>query len=361
MKYGFLLALIMGLVALALPSPAHAQKKPKPAAVTAPQQEVLWDWWFVYGGGTSPSREVIYIDSLSVEEVTDHQAFFDTPINTKLKKIPIAYTQADGVSVSENPEKPARVSGRVRVKCDARQMMFDTSYHQYWDADRFVTVPSTAWFDIGEDLRFTQIAKFICEPKARNDKNMMMRADQTSDPLNVTWAAIWNDVKKPEFTTKKTREQIDAEYEATLAKAKKLFGDATADAEKRLKDMDEEEAFMIAVRRTFQSKDKKFHTLFYSMPGWDEAQITNAWGAPVRAGWDGDTRFLVYRYQDTVYDQVQTTTDIIKCQGGGCGKVGETTNTDSVARAVSCERYLYLRPGGSKDGPRLVDYGWSCS
>ncbi len=350
MKHIFTLAVALGIAALSQPYAAQAQ-------ATAAQNEVLWDWWFVWAGGASPSREVIYIDSLSVDEVVDHTAIMS---GKKFTKWPIDYIQAEGVLVSENIEKPAKTSGRVRVKCDARQIMFDTSYQLYWDTDRSVTVPPTAWFDIGNELRFVQIAKFLCEPKSRTDKNMMMRVDQSSDPMNVTWSAIWNDAKKPEFTTKKTRAEIDAEYETTLAQTKKIISDSTTTAEKRLEDMNIENAFMASVRKNFQSKGKKFNTLFYSMPGWDEAEINSAWGAPLRAGWEGETRLLVYPYQDTVYDQVESPIDVMQCQGGGCNKVGETTQTSNVARTVNCERVLYLRPGGSKAGPRLVDYAWKC-
>ncbi len=362
MKAIFLPALALAFAMLSAPSIAQAQKKPASAATTAlpDEKEVLWDWWFVWAGGATPSREVVYIDSLSVEKVTDHQAILSGNYNPK-KGTPVDYIQADGVLISEDPKKPARITTRIRLKCATQQIMFDTSFQTFWDTDRgVVTEPASPWFDTKSHLRYSQIAKFMCEPTARTEKNLMMRADQSSDPLNTTWAAFWPDAKKPEFTTKKSREQIDAEYAATMAKVKGTLADGTANAQKRLDGFKTEEAFMAAVRKTFQAKDKKFHTLFYSMPGWDEGQITAAWGTPLNTGWEGATRVLTYHYKDTVYDQVQSTVDIIQCQGGGCGKVGETTQTNNVARTANCERTLYLRPGGSKDGPRLVDYGWKC-
>ena len=352
------LALALGFAMLSSPSPTLAQKQSK-AAVSL-QKEVLWDWWFVWAGGAAPSREVVYIDQLSIEKVTDHQAIMSGNYNPK-KGTPVDYIQADGVLIGEDIKKPARITTRIRVKCNAQQIMFDTSYQTFWDTDRgVVTEPASPWFDAKSHLRYSQIAKFMCDPKARNDKNFMMRADQSSDPLDTTWAVFWKDAQKPKFTTTKSRDQIDAEFDATMAKAKKQNADATADAQKRLEGYDKESAFMASVRKTFQSKDKKFHTLFYSMPGWDEAQINTAWGAPLNTGWQGSTKVLTYHYTDTVYDQVQGTVDIIRCQGGGCGKVGETNETKSVARTANCERYLYLRPGGSKEGPRLVDYSWTC-
>ncbi len=362
MRFIFLPALALAFAMLSATSTAQAQKKPAAAtpATPTPQDEVLWDWWFVWAGGATPSREVVYIDSLSVEKVTDHQAILSGNYNPK-KGTPVDYIQADGVLISEDPKKPARISTRVRVKCDTQQIMFETSYLKFWDTDRgVVTEPASPWFDANSHLRYSQIAKFMCDPKARTEKNLMMRADQSSDPLDVTWAAFWKDATKPKFTTTKSREQIDAEYAAIKSKAQETISGSIADSEKRLEGYDNENAFMASVRKTFQAKDKKFRTLFYSMPGWDEAQITAAWGSPLRAGWEGSTRTLTYHYKDTVYDQVQSTVDIIQCQGGACGKVGETTETKSVARTANCERYLYLRPGGSKDGLRLVDYGWKC-
>ncbi len=358
MKPLALFAFALCIAMLPASTPAHSQML---IGSSTGQAEVLWDWWFVYAGGASPQREVIYIDSLSVENVTDHAAIMNTDINVKMKKFPIAYVQADGVLISEDKTRAARTAGRVRAKCETQEIMFEESDLFFWDTDRGVEHgPASPWLPAGNDLRYSQILKFMCDPKARTDKNMMMRADQSSDPLNTTWDIIWKDVKKPEFTTKKSREQIDAEFDAIMARAKQQNTEATADAQKRLEGYDKESEFMASVRKTFQSKDKKFHTLFYSMPGWDEAQINTAWGAPLNAGWQGSTRVLTYYYQDTVYDQVEATVDIIKCQGGGCGKVGETTETKSVARTANCERYLYLRPGGSKDGLRLVDYSWTC-
>jgi hypothetical protein len=359
-----LLSALICISAVLITMPLFAAPKKtvqsKPVLAATPQEEVLWDWWFVYAGGQSPSREVIYIDALSVEKVVDHAAIMNADLNVKLKKFPIDYIQADGISITENPEKPAKTSGAVRVKCDARQMMFDQSYLQYWDADRFVTVPATGWFDIGNDLRFTQIALFLCEPKKRNRENMMMRAAQTSDPLDVTWDAIWNDVKKPKFTTKKTREQIDAEYNAVRAKTVEQLGEAQAAAETRIADIKNEDAFLAWIRKNFKSKNKKFRELFQTMLAWDEAQIISALGAPIRTYMDRSMTVLVFPYQDTVTTYVQVPVDVMKCGAGACGKVGETTQPQAVSRTVNCERSLYLGVGGSKPKPRLVDYAYQC-
>ncbi len=287
------------------------------------KDEVLWDWWFVWASGTSPSREVVYIDSLSVEKVVDHAAIMTMPGDKKVKSgekkengFPIDYVQADGYLISEDPNKPAKHATRIFVKCNAQKIMFDTSYKTYWDTDRGVeTEPASPWLDSTSHIRYSQIAKFMCEPKARNEKNMMMRVDQSSDPLDRTWAVFWPDAKKPEFTTKKSREQIDTEYAAIKGKAETIITTSIADETKRLEGYDKEGEFMASVRTNFQSKDKGSQKLFAYMPGWHETQINTAWGPPRRSGWDGETRFLVYPYQDTVYDQVQVPVDIMGCQG----------------------------------------------
>jgi hypothetical protein len=361
MRSTFLLVVLCLAALLGVTAAMAAPKKVTTTqAAAAPKEEVLWDWWFVYGGGVSPSREVIYIDALSVEEVVDHSAIMNTDTDKKIKKFPIAYIQADGMSITENPKKPAKTSGSVRVKCDTRQMMFDQSYQQYWDADRFITVPATGWFDIGNDLRFTQIALFLCEPKQRNGKNMMMRAAQTSDPLDVTWDAIWKDAQKPKFTTTKTRQQVDDEYNATLTKARGQIADATVAAENRITDIKNEEAFLAAIRKNFKDKGGKFKSQFQMMLAWDETQILSSQGTPVRRYTDRSMQVLVYAYQDTVYDTLQVPVDIMGCGGGTCGKVGQTTQPQRVPRTVNCERFLYLGVGGSKPEPRLVDYAYQC-
>jgi hypothetical protein len=301
MRSPFLPVLLCLAVLLGLPPAMAAPKKVTTTqAATAPEEEVLWDWWFVYGAGVSPSREVIYVDSLSVEEVIDHSAIMNTDTDKRLKRFPVGYIQADAMSVAENPEKPAKTYGRVRVKCvpeKARQIMFDVSYQQYWDADRFVTVPASPWINVGNDLRFSQIAKFLCEPKARNGKNMMIRADQTSDPLNTTWAAIWKDVPKPEYTSKKTREQLDAEYNAIMAKTKGQIADATkAFTEKREQIVRDEKKFAMEQRILFDKMRSQASPLMQSWLGANERTLVANWGMPSSSYNAPDARFISYSY-----------------------------------------------------------------
>ncbi len=354
-----LLTAILVVTASAAPAPVLAKKE---QAAAAPQDAVLWDWWLVWLGGDKPAREAIYVDAISVETIIDHAAIMTTPIDKKMKKFPVDYLQADAMLISEDTQKAAKNLSRIRVRCDAQKIMFDTSYETYWDTDRgVVTKPASPWIDVGNDIRRSQIAKFMCDAKARTDKNMMIRVDQGPDPLDRTWAIFWGDVKKPEFKTTKSKEEVEAKYAATLAKAKKQNADATVYAQSQLEDIEKEDAFMASIRQNFKARGEKFQILFQYMPGWDEAQINTAWGTPIRSDWQGEVRRLIYAYQDIVYDQVQVPVDIIECQEGACSKTGETTKPDLVGRNVYCERTLYLRPGGSKPDPRLVDYAWSCS
>jgi hypothetical protein len=342
---------------------AHAALSPLMAAAqnsagASPQKTTQWDWWFVYAAGQSPSREIIYIDALSVREQVDPDAVASGNIDPKK---PSSFMEAEGVSIFEDAKtQPARWNGRVRVKCDTRQMMFLQSYKLNWQIDTSQVVPATGWFDGNNDLKFRQIGNFICKPNERNDKNFMMRVDQSSDPLDRTWALAWNDVPKPKFITNKTLAQSQADFDKMALQAQDSINEGIAIAETRLANIKAEEEFIGWIRKNFKKKRRKYRSFFQPMIAWNGDQITDKLGWPQRVNADGDTQILVYSYQDTVYDQVQVQVDIMGCSPSACGKVGETTQSQSVPRTAYCERYLYLGVGGSDPNRRLFDYAYSC-
>lgn len=293
MKPIFLTAFVVSIAILSAASPALAKKK----AAAAPQKEVLYDWWFVWTGGESPSREIIYIDSLSVETVVDHAAVLGGNFDPR-KKPPVAYIEADGVSIFENSKKhPARINGRVRVKCDTMQMMFETSYRQYWQTERFETKPPTQWFNVTSDVKFSRIYQFLCEPKMRTEKNMMMRVDQTSDPLDTTWTKLWNDVPQPKFVSKKTKEQAQADFDKTAARGLAIIAEGTKQAnDTQARILRDEKVTAMEQRALFGKMRSKASPLLHSWLGADESALVASWGVPNSSHNAANARFLSYVY-----------------------------------------------------------------
>lgn len=291
MKPIFLSAFVVSIAMLSAPSPALAKKK----AAAAPQKEVLYDWWFVWTGGKSPSREIIYIDSLSVETIVDQAAVLSGKFDARK---PASFVQADGVSVFEDSKKqPARINGRVRVKCDTLQMMFDTSYRQYWQTERFETKPPTRWFDVTSDVKFSRIAQFLCEPKMRTEKNMMLRVDQTDDPLNTTWTKLWNDVPQPKFTSKKTVAQALADFDKTAARSEAIIKEGTRQAnDTQARILRDEKVTAMEQRALFSKMRSKASPLLHSWLGSDERALVASWGVPNSSHNAANARFLSYVY-----------------------------------------------------------------
>jgi hypothetical protein len=295
MKHGLSFVLMISLAALVYVTPALAQKKSKTAP--APQHEVLWDWWFVWTGGDTPSREIMYVDALSVETVVDHAQVLSGNFDPR-KKPPVAYIQADGITIFEDSKnKPAFIKGRARVKCDTLQMMFETSYRQYWQAERYEKKPPTQWFDVTSDVKFSRIAQFLCEPKSRTAKNMMWRVDQTEDPLNTTWTKLWNDVPQPKFTSKKTLAQAQADFNKTAERAEAIIASGTKQAnETQARILRDEKVTAMEQRALFSKMRSKASPLLHSWLGSEERALVASWGVPNSSHNASNARFLSYVY-----------------------------------------------------------------
>ncbi len=293
MENGRSFVLLACLFALSTATPAWAQKKSKAAAV--PQQEVLWDWWYVYAGGQSPSREVNYIDALSVETRVDIEAISSGKFDPRN---PASFVEADGVAVFEDSKnKPARINGRVRVKCDTQQIMFLQSYRQYWKADRFEQSPPTQWFDANSDLKFKKIAHFLCRPKERNDKNQMVRVYQKEDPLDFTWDVAWSEIPKPKFTTSKTKAQALADYDKQVARIQATIKEGSEKAEAQRAQILRDEKVTAAEQRSLFSKMRsKASPLLHSWLGAEEGALVASWGVPNSSHNATNARFLSYVY-----------------------------------------------------------------
>jgi hypothetical protein len=304
MKHCLLSFALLSLAALSASTSGLAA--PKKAAAT-PQKEVLWDWWYVHGAGNSPSREITYIDALSVRTEVDHAAVLSGTYKFDPKKKPPSFVEADGVTIFEDAKnRPARQNGRVRINCETQQMMFLQSFKMHWQLDRFERVPPTRWFDANADLKFKKIAHFLCKPKERNHKNQMMRVDQTSDPLDRTWALAWSDAKKPKFISKKTKEQALADFDKEAARSKAIIEQGEKDfTEKRLKMLRDEKITAMEQRALFGKMRGKASPAMHSWLGATDRALVASWGNPSSSYDASGARFITYTegYATQMQDQ----------------------------------------------------------
>jgi hypothetical protein len=283
-------AIVLSLALLSAPTLVLAKKTPP-----APQKEVLWDWWYVYAGGESPSREINYIDALSVQTRVDNEAILSGKFDARN---PASFVEADGVAVFEDSKnKPARINGKVRVRCATNQMMFLQSYRQYWKAERFEQSPPTQWFDANSDLKFKKIVHFLCKPKERNDKNQMMRVYQQEDPLDFTWNVAWSEVPKPKFTTSKTKAQAQADFDKQVARSEAIIAEGTRQAkETQARVLREEKVTAMEQKALFSKMRSKASPLLHSWLGAEERALVASWGVPNSSHDAGAARFLSYVY-----------------------------------------------------------------
>jgi hypothetical protein len=300
MKYYLSSVAIACCVSLSTVTPMVA----KPKTPATPQKEVLWDWWYVHGAGQSPAREITYIDALSVQTRVDNDAILSGNFDPRK---PASFVEAAGVTIFEDAKnKPARTNGRVRVKCDTQQMMFLQSYRQYWQSDRFEQGPPTRWFDANSDLKFAKIAHFLCKPKERNHKNMMMRVDQTSDPLDRTWDLAWSDVPKPKFKSSRTKAQAQAEFDKAAAQAQATIDNGMKEfTEKRQQMLRDEKVTAMEQRALFSKMRAKATPLLHSWLGAEERSLVASWGNPSSSYDARNARFLTYTegYATQMQDQ----------------------------------------------------------
>jgi hypothetical protein len=301
MKYFFLTVTLISVAGLSITAPAIAKAK---KAAAAPQNEVLWDWWYIWAGGETPKREIHYINALSVKTRVDNEAILSGKFDARN---PASFVEADGVAVFEDAKnKPARTNGKVRVRCATNQMMFLQSYRQYWKADRFEQSPPTAWFDANSDYKFQKIVHFLCKPKERNDKNKMMRVYQKEDPLDFTWDVAWNEVPKPKFTTSKTLAQAQADFDKQVARNQATIDRGTKEfTEKRLQMLRDEKVTAMEQRALFSKMRGKASPLLHSWLGASDRDLVASWGNPTSYYDASGARFMTYTegYATQMQDQ----------------------------------------------------------
>jgi hypothetical protein len=183
----------------------------------------------------------------------------------------------------------------------------------------------------------------------------------------LTWDKIWAGSATPVPFHHNRNAADEAEYQAwkagndaVIAQNEKdapmllaAIGDLEAATTGELKAMDVEREFIAAINKTFKTKSKMAQKMFFGMEGLTEEEIATLWGAPKSVRDFGGTRIFQYsRISDTRATKIDLV-PISDSSGAVTGYDEVKTETGSLSE---CVMDLHLRPGGKKDGYRLVDF-----
>jgi hypothetical protein len=288
MKRSLLFFGLASLVTLmAVPSSAA-----KPKKTTAAEQQSYWDWWNVYSVGESPNRYVFYINARSVEAKHDLEALQSGTVDFMK---PPPYVEAETVVVYENAQSPARVNFYTRVNCATQQIMFLKQWRLKWQIDESDTLPPTQWSNAGDAPELKQMVLFMCDPKARTEKNLMTRADQVEDPLPRTWAVMWSGAQQPKFSTNKTLEQAQADLDKTIARSTATLAQGMQQAtETRQRILRDEKVTAQEQKALFSKMRSKASPVLHSWLGAEERSLVGSWGVPTSSYDAVGARFITY-------------------------------------------------------------------
>lgn len=173
---------------------------------------------------------------------------------------------------------------------------------------------------------------------------------------DVTWATFWKDGRRPAYTSIRTPAEREARRRQALAELKKAEAEFGAKATQVQQDLEMQNK----IDRALGSTNEKYLREMQGTTGWSEEKVVAHWGPPHSASEANGILRFDYHFQDTMTDAVPVTDNVMGCQGGVCGKVGESMRYEMRSRVVNCRRTLFLKAGGTEPGRRLYDFQISC-
>jgi hypothetical protein len=150
------------------------------------------------------------------------------------------------------------------------------------------------------------MALFMCDKKARTEKNFMLRADQAEDPMEKTWAVMWKDVQRPQFKTNKTLEQAQADFNRAAARyAATIAGGIKEATETRQRILRDEKITEQEQKALFSKMRGKASPILHSWLGATDRDLVASWGNPSSSYDASGARFITYTegYATQMQDQ----------------------------------------------------------
>ena len=353
------------------------------AFVLMPAPLLAGNWVLMGAEGNIPDRSHFYAEFDRVDQRYDSeaeggdQAMMDAAMRSRNMG---AYLDARRVmrvrviQVLEGTQSPDTIEYYVGIKCQARQfrILNATAWQRNSRNDQ---LGGTNWAAIGSNWA-SRAHLIACEPDKLQKAIAAVQKSGKSDALtklglvyagdmligtelsDMTWANFWRDGKRPAYSTIYTPKESEARRQAALAELQKAeveFGNKAADIRRDLE-------LQKKIERGLGSINEKYYREMQGMSGASEERVVATFGPPQGHSEANGVRRYDYYFQDTVYDVVQEQMDVMQCQQGMCNKVGETGGaTTTKARVVQCQRTLFLKPGASDPGYRLIDFQINCN
>jgi hypothetical protein len=261
-----------------------------------PSTATASDWWLVFADGEKPERQAHYVDLDSERIVRDPSKLMTADFKTKLPDSDlIDYVSFEGVTIYESSKSPAKAASQYRVKCRER-MVAATFSSQLWRHDEIKQLPDRNWATIDGNVLLSQLHAFACAPDKR-DANGILRITNEFDPMPVTWSVFWADGIEPEWTSKRSAEEINAEIDASLARTREILAQGMAMATTGLQKIEtDREQTILDQQKLFSQMKQKASPVLHSWMGLPERSLVASWGVPHQSFDSGGSRFLYYAY-----------------------------------------------------------------
>ena len=365
--------------------------------------------WMILGdggnfeAGTTPNRVMHFAYAADIRDRSDQNAKIaeitrdanPKTIDARLKAMEIA--EMDVVEIFEHPQAPGFKMVTMQFQCTKKlyrvakaewkernslqRFSGETEWQQYvptdWQSRAYlVACFPEVWTPMAKaEMQEMGRTKAASKQDQLREYGVGLIGAWTKDEginqvYRLTWDKMWASSATPIPFHHNRNAADEAEYQAwkagndaVIAQNEKdapavLAGIAALEASTtgELKAMDVEREFISAVNKTFKTKSKMAQKMFFGMEGLTEEEIATLWGAPKSVRDFGGTRIFQYsKVIDTRATETTYVPNVVVGNGQGIdpGYSEVTTQTGSL---TECVMDLHLKPGGSKDGYRLVDF-----
>jgi hypothetical protein len=338
-------------------------------------------WVLIASEGEAPNRSVHYLALDMLVPRTDLSNYDPLEAVKGGKGLQYLqdrqYTNAWVVQVLENAKEPDTIFYSLNVRCRQKEVQFERVTAWYRE-DKLETVNSSAWSPIPDNWLgrvYTAACDFDTVYKATKTAQASKSFDnlERMKPLtdlgmvfigkfeavdygielpNFTWKNLWKSGTRPKYTTSRTPEEIRAEKAKMDAGMALLAGKAEV-WQTDIGNMDAERAFITEANKTFKKNDSWHQKVFLNMVGWTEEEIAAFWGPPSSSSDLGGTRALSYFTEN---DTRKTWIYEVPVMDSNGKQVGSQQMQADEGELSACAMTLFLKPGGSKPGYRLIDY-----
>ncbi len=332
------------------------------------------EWAMIDSVETKGDRSIYYADYSEVTLRND-VSLTGVPVSGKppqqddLPPAPFENTEVAFVEVMqvfESALKPRYSNYRVAADCARHRMQIVTVDSIFRDHRKEYSRQGTGWFDVPPDGWLSRVNTIACDrqaivaatEKAARDKSYDPMVDlgllpignfALSSPLEeLTWSTFWTDATPPPLRQQSEEEirAVKQRVDEMLVNLRSQLDGYIAMGELALADQTDERNFMARILPNFRGKTRLQQAIFGSMAGWTEAEVIKFWGRPAAMRQVGTTKAFDY---ESSYDTRQLIVQQLR-----------TGNVEyEVGDFEYCALTLFMAPGGSKPGLRLVDFAIS--